>query len=143
MPGKARKRWTVLIYMVADDPQGGELLDRQAVKEMDQITKATLSVKNREDIHVAVQVDFRTLPGVWRRSIGESTFVRPESNAVDPATLPPPPATGRTSTEITSVLGDGVPASSGEGMPANTFPVDGPRGLACDSFGNLWTAAAK
>ena len=87
MPGKARKRWTVLIYMVADDPQGGELLDRQAVKEMDQITKATLSVKNREDIHVAVQVDFRTLPGVWRRSIGESTFVRPESNAADPATL--------------------------------------------------------
>jgi hypothetical protein len=45
MPGKDRKRWTVLIYMVADDPQGGELLDQQAVREMDQITKATLSVK--------------------------------------------------------------------------------------------------
>ena len=29
MPVKARKRWTVLIYMVADDPQGGELLDRE------------------------------------------------------------------------------------------------------------------
>ena len=48
MPGKDRKRWTVLIYMVADDPQGGELLDRLAVREMDQITKATLSVKNPE-----------------------------------------------------------------------------------------------
>ena len=86
MPGKDRKRWTVLIYMVADDPQGGELLDRQAVQEMDQITKAALSV-NREHLYVALQVDFRTLPGVWRRSIGQSTFVRPESNAADPATL--------------------------------------------------------
>ena len=75
--------------MVADDPQGGELLDRQAVQEMDQITAATLSLpaKNRENLYVAVQVDFRTLPGVWRRSIGESTFIRPESNAADPATL--------------------------------------------------------
>ena len=34
-----------------------------------------------------MQVDFRTLPGVWRRSIGQSTFIRPESNAADPATL--------------------------------------------------------
>lgn len=89
MPGKDRKRWTVLIYMVADDPQGGELLDRQAVQEMDHITKAALSVdkKHKEHLYVALQVDFRTLPGVWRRSIGESTFVRPESNAADPATL--------------------------------------------------------
>jgi hypothetical protein len=87
MPVKDRKRWTVLIYMVADDPQGGELLDQQAVREMDQITKATLSVKNPEDLHVAVQVDFRTLPGVWRRVIGHSTFVRPEGDAADPETL--------------------------------------------------------
>ena len=87
MPVRARKRWTVLIYMVADDPQGGELLDRQAVQEMDRITKATLSVKKPEHLHVAVQVDFRTLPGVWRRVIGQNTFVRPESNAADPDTL--------------------------------------------------------
>jgi hypothetical protein len=86
MPGKDRKRWTVLIYMVADDPQGGELLDRQAVQEMDQITRPALSV-NTENLYVALQVDFRTLPGVWRRSIGQSTFIRPESNAADPATL--------------------------------------------------------
>jgi hypothetical protein len=86
MPGKVRKRWTVLIYMVSDDPQGGELLDQEAVQEMDQITKAALSVDTTE-LYVALQVDFRTLPGVWRRSIGESTFIRPESNAADPATL--------------------------------------------------------
>ena len=46
MPGKDRKRWTVLIYMVADDPQGGEMLDQLAVQEMDQITKAALSVEH-------------------------------------------------------------------------------------------------
>ncbi|MEZ4365431.1 MAG: hypothetical protein R2939_03975 [Kofleriaceae bacterium] len=38
---------------------------------------------------------------------------------------------------ITTVLGDGVAASSGEGAPAYTFPVDAPAGLACDRFGNL------
>ncbi|MEZ4364920.1 MAG: hypothetical protein R2939_01370 [Kofleriaceae bacterium] len=38
---------------------------------------------------------------------------------------------------ITTVLGDGVAASSGQGAPAMTFPVDSPRGLACDPFGNL------
>jgi hypothetical protein len=86
MPRKAPKRWTVLIYMVADDPQGGELLDRLAVREMDEITKSALSV-DRDHINVAVQVDFRTLPGVWRRVIGESTFVRPEGNAAEPDTL--------------------------------------------------------
>jgi cysteine-rich repeat protein len=42
---------------------------------------------------------------------------------------------------ITTVLGDGVPASSGEGAPARTFPVDGPRGLACDTFGNLFVTS--
>jgi cysteine-rich repeat protein len=47
------------------------------------------------------------------------------------------PATG----VITTVLGDGVPASSGEGAPARTFPVDGPRGLACDASGNLFVSS--
>jgi cysteine-rich repeat protein len=42
---------------------------------------------------------------------------------------------------ISTVLGDGVPASSGEGAPARTFPVDRPRGLACDSFGNLFVTS--
>ena len=38
---------------------------------------------------------------------------------------------------ITTVLGDGVAASSGEGFPAWTFPVNDPRGLALDGHGNL------
>ncbi|MEZ4367476.1 MAG: hypothetical protein R2939_14555 [Kofleriaceae bacterium] len=38
---------------------------------------------------------------------------------------------------ITTVLGDGVATSSGEGTPASTFPADHPRGLACDAVGNL------
>lgn len=43
---------------------------------------------------------------------------------------------------MTTVLGDGVPASSGEGVPARTFPVDGPRGLACDDAGDLFVTSA-
>jgi cysteine-rich repeat protein len=43
---------------------------------------------------------------------------------------------------ISTVLGDGVPASSGEGTPARTFPVDAPRGLACDPFGNLFVTSS-
>lgn len=91
MPARLRKPWTVLIYMVADDPQGGELLDQQAVREMDEITKATLVVNEGlaepDQINVALQVDFRSLPGVWRRVVGKNTFVRPEGDAANPATL--------------------------------------------------------
>src|SRR5690606_14442361 len=43
---------------------------------------------------------------------------------------------------ITTVLGDGVAASSGEGFPAVTFPVDEPRGLACDATGNLFVSSS-
>ena len=42
---------------------------------------------------------------------------------------------------IESVLGDGVPASSGEGAPSRTFPVDGPRAVACDDYGNLFVSS--
>jgi cysteine-rich repeat protein len=38
---------------------------------------------------------------------------------------------------ITTVLGDGTAASSGQGAPAYTFPVNAPLGLACDPLGNL------
>jgi cysteine-rich repeat protein len=38
---------------------------------------------------------------------------------------------------ITTVLGDGVPASSGVGAPAAKFPVDSPRGIVCDAYGNI------
>ena len=43
---------------------------------------------------------------------------------------------------ITTVLGDGVAASSGEGAPAWTFPVNDPRGLAVDAFGNLFVTSS-
>ncbi|MBT8496158.1 MAG: hypothetical protein KJO07_24145, partial [Deltaproteobacteria bacterium] len=38
---------------------------------------------------------------------------------------------------VTTVLGDGVAASSGEGAPSREFPVNQPLGLACDSLGNV------
>ncbi|MEZ4369009.1 MAG: hypothetical protein R2939_22420 [Kofleriaceae bacterium] len=42
---------------------------------------------------------------------------------------------------ITSVLGDGVPGSAGQGAPAATFPVDAPRGIACDAAGNVFVTS--
>jgi len=48
---------------------------------------------------------------------------------------------GATGLVISTVLGDGVPASSGEGEPAATFPVDAPRGVACDAAGNLFVTS--
>jgi hypothetical protein len=42
---------------------------------------------------------------------------------------------------ITTVLGDGLPASLGEGSPASQFPVDAPLGLACDAYGNLYVTS--
>jgi cysteine-rich repeat protein len=47
-----------------------------------------------------------------------------------------------TSGTITTVLGDGVPASSGEGSPAREFPVDAPRGVACDTVNNLFVTSS-
>jgi trimeric autotransporter adhesin len=44
---------------------------------------------------------------------------------------------------ITTVIGDGVAASSGQGLPATSFPIDTPRGLACDSFGNLFVSSGR
>ena len=43
--------------------------------------------------------------------------------------------------EITTVLGEGVAASSGEGSPASDFPVDAPLGLACDTRGNVFVTS--
>ncbi len=42
---------------------------------------------------------------------------------------------------ISTVLGDGVAASSGEGSPAATFPVHAPLGLACDALGNVFVSS--
>ena len=44
---------------------------------------------------------------------------------------------------ITTVLGDGVSASSGQGSPAHSFPVNRPFGLACDSVGNLYVSSTS
>jgi cysteine-rich repeat protein len=42
---------------------------------------------------------------------------------------------------LTTVIGDGVPASSGIGAPARYFPVDEPKGLAIDHYGNLFVSS--
>ena len=75
-----------MIYMIADDPAGGALLDQQANRELDQIVHGALSV-NRDQLYVAVQLDFRSQPDVWRRVIGEGAWLQPESDAADPETL--------------------------------------------------------
>jgi cysteine peptidase C11 family protein len=75
-----------MIYMIADDPAGGALLDQQANRELDQIVHGALSV-NRGQLHVAVQLDFRSQPDVWRRVVGEGAWLQPESDAADPETL--------------------------------------------------------
>lgn len=43
---------------------------------------------------------------------------------------------------ISTVVGDGVPASSGEGAPSSTFPIHAPAGLACDALGNLFVTSS-
>ena len=82
-----KKPWTVMIYMIADDPAGGEQLDQLANQELDEIIHAKLGLVDRDAIHVAVQVDFRSQPDVWRRIIGKGTWLQPESAAADPVTL--------------------------------------------------------
>ncbi|HEY3445854.1 MAG TPA: hypothetical protein VGK67_05780 [Myxococcales bacterium] len=42
---------------------------------------------------------------------------------------------------IQTVLGDGSAASSGTGTPPQLYPVDGPRGLALDGYGNLFVSS--
>ena len=44
---------------------------------------------------------------------------------------------------ISTVLGLGIEASSGQGFPATDFPVDEPLGLACDAFGNLFATSTN
>jgi hypothetical protein len=46
-----------------------------------------------------------------------------------------------TASPVETVLGDGTPASSGEGTPASTFPVDAPQGLLVDRYGNLFVTS--
>jgi hypothetical protein len=85
--GKQERSWTVLVYLIADDPQGGELFDQVAHRELDNIVYGTIAADKNDRLNVAVQVDFRNQPYVWRRIIREGTWEQPESNAADPATL--------------------------------------------------------
>ena len=42
---------------------------------------------------------------------------------------------------VSVVLGDGSVSSAGEGSPADVFPVNAPRQLALDEFGNLYVSS--
>ncbi len=84
---RQRRSWTVLVYLIADDPQGGDLFDQLAHRELDSIVYGTTAADKNDRLNVAVQVDFRNQPYVWRRVIREGTWEQPESNAADPATL--------------------------------------------------------
>lgn len=42
---------------------------------------------------------------------------------------------------VATVIGDGQPASGGDGSPARHFPVDTPRGVAVDAYGNLYVTS--
>jgi DNA-binding beta-propeller fold protein YncE len=44
---------------------------------------------------------------------------------------------------ISTVLGDGVPGSSGEGAPSAIFPVHAPDGLACDAAGDVFVTSTE
>jgi cysteine-rich repeat protein len=43
--------------------------------------------------------------------------------------------------EVNVVVGDGSNSSAGEGSPARLFPVQGPRQLALDAYGNLYVTS--
>lgn len=43
---------------------------------------------------------------------------------------------------MTTVLGDGAAASSGEGAPASSFPIHAPAGVACDTLGNVFATSS-
>jgi hypothetical protein len=44
---------------------------------------------------------------------------------------------------VSDVIGTGEAASSGDGAPATAFPVQSPRGLAFDSFGDLIVTSTR
>jgi len=48
-----------------------------------------------------------------------------------------------TTDRLSTVIGDGVPASSGEGRPATLFPINAPLGVACDTAGNLFVTSTN
>jgi hypothetical protein len=85
-PTPKKKPWAVLVYMVADDPRGGQMFDALAQREADRITHGAMS-DNLDHVHVALQVDFRTEPFVWRRIVNGRSWIRPEEQSASPQTL--------------------------------------------------------
>src|SRR4051794_3291601 len=63
----ARKPWAVLSYVVADDRANGSSLDRAAEGEI----KAICNAADFGKVSVAVQVDFKRRPGVFRATLLE------------------------------------------------------------------------
>lgn len=80
-----KKRWSVFVYLVADDQRGStaEALDSVAEGELDLMFEAV----DRRHLHLAVQVDFRNKKRVWRYLERHPEGSLPESNAADPRTI--------------------------------------------------------
>lgn len=57
------------------------------------------------------------------------------------APSPASPGAALADAPISTVLGDGIAAASGEGAPANTFPIAAPRGIVCDGAGNVFATS--
>jgi hypothetical protein len=66
--GQERKPWSVLAYIVADDKGASSPLDEAARQEIRTICDAA----DRSRVPVAVQVDFKNTPGVFRAALRES-----------------------------------------------------------------------
>ena len=81
----AQKPWAVFVYMVADDEIGSpaKVLDDVAEGELDLMFGAV----DRNRVHLAVQVDFRNKPKVWRYLNRRPEGSLPESSAANPQTL--------------------------------------------------------
>ena len=72
-----RKPWTVMIYMIADDPAGGELLDQQANRELDEIIYATLGGDREHERRGSDGLPESARR--WRRLVGEGTGSNPKA----------------------------------------------------------------
>jgi hypothetical protein len=93
------KAWTLMVYMVSDQPRApdGVDLDAPGSVDLDEILKQDFEAlkdaveKLGEDgqVHVAVQIDYLKYPGVFRWSNGADhpTLAAQEGSATDPKVL--------------------------------------------------------
>jgi Clostripain family len=82
---RARKPWTLLVYMVAEDKANPLFLDPIAKNEIARIFEFVGAQPSR--MHVAIQVDFTRQLGVIRQIAGRSAEHLRESIASDPRVL--------------------------------------------------------